>query len=279
MIGILTDSIIANIPLMKIAAHFKLKESVSWYMPLLHNKYSKIYYSKIFNYTSKIDREEEMDVGGTGYSLIKKLPSSIDRLDPDYSIYPEIDYSLQYYSRGCPRKCKFCVVPNKEGGIHKVKPMKLNRNGKYIKVLDNNFFANKQWKESMSHLIKCMQPVSFDSGIDIRLFNDDQGEALKKIRIHKYLYIAWDNPAEDLTNKIELLKKYIRPYKITVYVLIGFNSTAEEDYYRVMKIKELKCNPFVMPYDKYNEYQKNFSRWVNRKPIFKSVPWKEYKNK
>ena len=43
-----------------------------------------------------------------------------------------------------------------------------------------------------------------------------------------------------------------------------------------MKIKETGCNPFVMPYNKKDKYQKQFARWVNHKAIFKSVKWEDY---
>ena len=273
MIGLLTDSKMANIPLMKIASYYK---DVEWYYPLNHNNYEKIYYSNIFNCNPKVDRVNEMIVGGTGYSLSKKLDNQIEKCQPNYSIYPDCDYSLQYFSRGCIRKCGFCVVPEKEGKIYSVKPMNLNPKGKYIKIFDNNFFANPEWKESIKYLVKWHQPVSFDSGLDIRIFNEEQGESLKQIKIHKMIHIAWDNPKQDVTEKINLMIKYIKAYKIMVYVLIGFDSTKEEDYYRVMKLKELKVNPFVMPFYKKDLYQKKFARWVNHKAIFKSVKWKDY---
>ena len=41
----------------------------------------------------------------------------------------------------------------------------------------------------------------------------------------------------------------------------------------------LKIHSFVMPYDKFNRYQKDFSRWVNNKIIFKSCTWEEYQEK
>jgi tRNA A37 methylthiotransferase MiaB len=35
---------------------------------------------------------------------------------PDYSLYPELgDRALGFLTRGCPRRCPFCVVPVKEG--------------------------------------------------------------------------------------------------------------------------------------------------------------------
>jgi hypothetical protein len=62
-------------------------------------------------------------------------------------------------------------------------------------------------------------------------------------------------------------------------VLIGYDTSPEEDLYRVEMLREMKIDPFVMPYDKSDPYQKNFSRWVNHKAIFKSVKWEDYSNK
>ena len=93
------------------------------------------------------------------------------------------------------------------------------------------------------------------------------------------LHCAWDNPKEDLRGKIKELCKYVKPYKITVYVLIGYWSTPEEDLWRVEELRKLKVNPFVMPFNKKDKYQRAFVRWVNHKAIFKSVEWENYKKK
>jgi hypothetical protein len=61
------------------------------------------------------------------------------------------------------------------------------------------------------------------------------------------------------------------------YVLIGYNTTESEDMDRVELLRNLGVNPFVMPYNKANNYQKKFARWVNHKAIFKSVKWENYK--
>lgn len=63
------------------------------------------------------------------------------------------------------------------------------------------------------------------------------------------------------------------------YVLIGYWSTEEEDLYRVMHLwDEYKIDAFVMPFDKYDKYQRAFTRWCNNKRIFKTRSWEEYKN-
>ena len=63
------------------------------------------------------------------------------------------------------------------------------------------------------------------------------------------------------------------------YVLIGFDSTPEQDLHRVETLRELKIDPFVMPYDRGSLYQRAFARWVNHKAIFKSVPWPDYQSR
>ena len=60
------------------------------------------------------------------------------------------------------------------------------------------------------------------------------------------------------------------------YVLIGYHSTEEEDLYRVNTLKDYGCDPYSMPFDKSDPYQKRFTRWVNHKAIFKTVDWKDY---
>jgi len=276
MIGLCTDSLIANIPLMKIASYYGA-DNVDWYYPLNHLNYEKIYYSKIFNFTYKLDRQGEMITGGTGHDLKKKLPGDIEKCQPEYKIYRDCDYSLQYFSRGCIRKCPFCVVYEKEGFIYPVEPMNLNPNGKFIRVFDNNFFANPQWREAIEYLRKMNQPVEFNSGIDVRIFDEEQGAALKKIKKSGYLHIAWDNPRQDLRSKIKEMIKYVSKHRILCYVLIGYDSTQEEDLYRCESLRDLGVMPFVMPYNKKDEYQRRFARWANHKAIFKSVKWKDYR--
>lgn len=119
-IGLLAiDSVYPNLALMKISRHHKEHgDTVEWMNPLEH--YDKVYMSKVFSYTPDyryyIDAGE-VEKGGTGYDIRKRLPENIDSLQPDYSIYPAIDNTTAYgfITRGCPNKCKWCVVPQKEG--------------------------------------------------------------------------------------------------------------------------------------------------------------------
>ena len=268
---------VENTAMMQVSQYHKDQgDRVELYSPIFHNGYDKVYAFSIFDFTDRGFVRKDMICGGTGFDINSKLPPEIEKCDLDYSIFPKCKTSYVWFSRGCIRKCPFCVVWKKEGYIKPTNPKPLNPRGKYISIMDNNFFANPLWKHAFRTLLAIDQPVDFQSGIDVRIFDEEQGEALKGLRLYKQLHIAWDNPREDLLERIEFLTKFIRPKKIMCYVLIGYWSTPEEDMMRVEKLREMKIDPFVMPYDKFDRYQRAFARWVNFKAIFKSIPWNVY---
>ena len=60
------------------------------------------------------------------------------------------------------------------------------------------------------------------------------------------------------------------------FMLVGFNTSFEEDMYRFHKLRELKVDPFVMIYNQKDDKRlKHFARWVNAR-IYKSCKWTEY---
>lgn len=246
--------------------------------------YDRVYISKIFTFTPDTDDYFGCEVvkGGTGYDIEGKLPDEIEAVQqPDYSIYPNVNFSVQFYSRGCIRACPFCLVRRKEGYIHPVKPLGLNPKGDWIEVLDNNFFANPEWKSAINHLIACKQKVNLH-GVDIRIMNEEQAYWLNKVRLKKNIHIAWDMPQIDLTDKLREVIKYIKPYKLTCYVLVGFNSTIEQDLYRLRRLKELGITPFVMPFRDYenkhkpSDYERDLAHWANKMWLFKSMDFPDF---
>ena len=137
---------IVNTAMMQVSQYHKEQgDSVEIYSPLYHNSYDKVYAFSLFDFTPKYYVREDMICGGTGFDVASKLPSEIEACDYDWSLYPDCDYSIVWFSRGCIRQCPFCVVRQKEGYIHTVTPKNLNPNGKWIRVQDNNFFANPNW--------------------------------------------------------------------------------------------------------------------------------------
>lgn len=266
-----------NTAYMQIAAYHKGRgDEVSWWSPLTDAQFDVVYCSSIFDFTDKTEVPERAICGGTGFDISSRLSQEMERCDYDYSIYPKCDRSIVWFSRGCVRKCPFCVVWEKEGPIRPVEAKPLNPKGKYIVVQDNNFFANPLWAEAMRLLREWAQPVDFQ-GIDARSILPEHCKALKTVRHYKQIKISWDNPKEHTDERIKLMLKFIPAHRLMCYVLIGYWSTEAEDLYRVETLRGLGIDPFVMPYNKKDLYQRAFARWVNHKAIFKTASWNDYK--
>jgi len=272
---------VVNSALMQISSYHKsIGDTVEWYLPILSGQYDKVYCSSLFTFTDKSNVTPEMVCGGTGFSdLSVKLSPEIESADYDYSIYPLCDFSLLWFSKGCIRDCPFCIVRQKEGYIHSVPIQNLNPKGKHIHVQDNNFFANPEWMRAVEYLHSLEMPVSFPGGIDLRILDSDQCDALSKLNLIKdgAIYVAWDNPKEDLTDALRFLVSRIPQREIVCYVLIGYWSSPEEDLSRVMFLRSLGVRPFVMPFNKKDLYQRSFARFVNYRAIFMTCTWDEYK--
>tara|TARA_Y100000034_G_scaffold4581_1_gene5317 strand:- start:1157 stop:1564 length:408 start_codon:yes stop_codon:yes gene_type:complete len=128
--------------------------------------------------------------------------------------------------------------------------------------------------------------VNFSQGLNIRIITDEQVKALTSVRFatlsgkSKRVHFAWDRIFDEKLIDDGIQRCFdngLKPDQMSFYVLIGFDTTPEEDMHRIMKLREYGCNPYVMPYDKNDFYQKRLARWVNHKAIFKSIKWEDYK--
>jgi len=265
---------IENTALMQISQYHKQRgDSIEWYSPLYYDQYDKIYVASLFTFTKKPVLRPKMIAGGTGFNVCSKLPPEIEVCDLDYSLYPKCKTTYLWFSRGCFRQCPFCVVPTSEGVIHPVTPKNENLNAEYVSVMDNNFFGNRLWQDAIDYLVTFRHPIDFQCGFDARIWRDKFGEALEVLYPWKQYRTAWDNPKEDLRSNLKRMAEQLGKSKIMVYVLIGYWSTEQEDLDRVMAIRDLGLDAWVMPYNKQDPYQKAFERWNNRHV---NCSWKEY---
>ena len=98
--------------------------------------------------------------------------------------------------------------------------------------------------------MKAGQPVKLH-GVDVRIMDEEQAWHLNRLRMKQNIHIAWDLPQLDLRDRLKEMVKHVKPYKITCYVLIGFNSTIEQDLFRLNVLRELGITPFVIPFRDY----------------------------
>lgn len=288
------DSKMVNHAILKIAQyHINNDDDVAWYDPLFDIDTNILYVSKIFSFTKDIDYippNAKIHKGGTGYDKNVKLPNEIENIvdvkDAYKLLYPDIKYSILFTTRGCVRDCAFCLVRQKEGFIHKVKSISLNPNGKHIEILDNNFFSLNDWEERLKYIKKLDQPINFNTGIDVRTLKEKQAKMLGGLKI-KRIHIAWDYYKDkvQVLKGIKMLIKYVKPYKITCYVLVGFENKeiVDQDIERVETIWSYGVYPFAMGYINFDNPNhersktvKNFQRWCNRF-MFKKIEFKDYK--
>lgn len=176
-----------NFALMRISAWHKAQgDSVEWYQPLFSNP-DRIYASKVFtftpDYTDFNPCHPEPIKGGTGYRMYNNLPEEIDRMLPDYSIYPQYDFAIGFLSRGCIRNCPWCVVPRKEGALRQYDDIeRIAQDRKKIVLMDNNFLANdfEFVKEQLEKSIRLGLKIDFNQGLDARLITPENAALLAK---------------------------------------------------------------------------------------------------
>ena len=263
------DGKLPNIALMKLSKFHKDRGDEVRLIDLSTLDCDKWYGSKIF-------------MGGTGYQIDSKLPKEIDELTPDYDLY-KTDYSIGFTSRGCIRNCGFCIVREKEGTFHD-EDMRFIQHTKVI-LLDNNFLASSKCKEKLNYFINNKIKVSFNQGLDIRLVTDEIAQLLSKVKYYdlnfnsRRLYFAWDdlNYEKYVIEGIKILTNAgIRPDHLMFYVLVGFNTTFEQDYYRFETLDKFGCKPFIMLYNNCRDSKlRKFSRWVNKR-YYKVCTFEEY---
>jgi hypothetical protein len=225
-----------------------------------------------------------------------KLDEAIEFVTPDYSIYPNIDDRTAYgfLTRGCPNRCKWCVVPRKEGGIKPYMDVEEiavdGRNELYL--MDNNILACDYGLEQIEKIIRMNEgrkkkiKVDFNQGLDCRLLTEEKIDYLNKIKI-KEIHFAWDRYCDKgiILDKLKLYadnaKRRPHNHNSIVYTIVNFDTTFEQDLERIYTLRELGYWAYVMIYDKEHcdRKYKDLQRWVNNRFIFsKCEKFEQYKN-
>lgn len=268
-----------NLALMKISAwHKKQNDNVEWFMPI--QRYDMVYSSKIFTFTKECEYLPEGTIkGGTGYGIYDELPKEIDDTEPDYSIYPNCKHAVGFLTRGCIRKCEWCVVPKKEGLIRAYRDWReIKRNdSKDIVFMDNNVLACDHGIKQIENMIGHDVRIDFNQGLDARLITSDIADMLSRLHWIRFIRMSCDTDSmlDIVINRIHLLERSgIKPYRVFVYLLVQDIQSAEK---RALALRDAGAEVFAQPYrDLQNNTEptkeaRDFARWVNRKEIFKST--------
>lgn len=321
-----------NLASEKISAYWKEKGAkVKLLLDYDHfDDYDEVYVSKVFTDTyvpEWLEETERIHLGGTGFFFDKSpnLPDEIEHHMPDYHLYDEwiekeiekiriskeskelkfnevyyrqqfkeyTDYSIGFLTRGCFRKCEFCVN-KKYSHVFKHSPLEefYDPSRKKICLLDDNFFGCQLWKTLLEELISTNKSFKFKQGMDERILTNDKCELLFNAKYDGDYTFAFDNISDyDLIHeKLKLIRKHSKKKGIMFYVLVGFESTDHYDIENAFKRIELLfrygCLPYIMRYrnknetpwknSKYRSLYVTLARWANQPSLVKKMSFRQF---
>lgn len=157
------------------------------------------------------------------------------------------------------------------------------RGQKHIKLLDPNLLACKEHLDLLQQLADSGAKVDFTQGLDARFVNRENLELLKQIRIER-LHFAFDfmKFEKHIVKGLQLAKEVLQISDINciVYMLTNYDTTIEEDLYRVQKIREIGFAPDVRIYRKEAlprpHILRDLQRWSNNKLLYRSCEFMDY---
>lgn len=272
------------------------------------------------NFTPCGDDKPLILIGGTGFFKDggRNLDKSIEHSMPDYHLYNRYiarqlrigknkknfkdytDSSIGFLTRGCFRKCEFCVNKKYDRAfLHS--PLKEFYDDKrpFICLSDDNFLSHPEWESLLDDLIATGKPFQFKQGLDIRLLTDKKAEKLSKCRYRGDYIFAFDRIQEKdlIEEKLRIWRDHCKTKGTKLYVLCAFepqNSKIKEAditnlevrdiegvFQRIEILMKYQCLPYVMRYEYYKKSQfrgiyTQLARWCNQPNIFKKMSFREF---
>ena len=149
-------------------------------------------------------------------------------------------------SRGCPKKCSGCLVPEREG---KIRTLEI-RDG--YDILDNNLAAcPKDHILNVFRMLNAQRRFSrFTGGIDSDFVSDWFVEKLRGLKGIKDLFLAFDYEKNEKSFKKAAAKlSFLGRRKLRAYCLVGIlGDTPEDAEERLLTAWEAGTMPFAMYY-------------------------------
>ena len=303
-----------NLALMKISAHWKEKGANTKLLLDYDgiDNFDEVYISKVFSYTH-IDKEKEIinktnvRHGGTGFFFDRApdLDINIEHHLPDYHLYDEyvnseinrgikrirfrdyLDYSIGFATRGCFRKCDFCVNRKYKKVFRHARISEFfDPSRKYIYLWDDNLFAYERWHDVFNELGETGRRFQCRQGLDMRLITPEKAIILANSKyIGDYIFafdFLKDRPV--IERKLQIWRKYCS--KTTkLYLLCGYESQDVNDiisiFERISVLMRFRCLPYIMRYERwaFSEFKGmyiNIARWCNQPDFFKKKSFREY---
>jgi len=278
------DSKIKNLALCKIREYYTNKGNIvtetkdnSNTLPIFVDEFDKIYVSCVFDWNKHKCKKWEgiAQIGGSGYSLEINLPPEIEKLRPKLN--------FGFCTRGCPRNCQWCIVPQKEGKAYIEGDIYDMWNGKSkeITIMDNNTLAlPKHFFKIAAQLKKEKLRVDFNQGLDFRLLTPEIIKELFSLSFFREIRFSFDHLSYKpmVIKALDKLRKGgLKDWQTRWYVYVGTYDTLDTVLERVNLIRSYKQLVYLMrdrAVIKKAIYKRALLEWCNYPGLFKNSEFK-----
>ncbi len=247
------------------------------------------------------------------YHLYDDFVNVMENVKSSSAYYKDYkDYSIGFLTRGCFRRCPFCVnkLERKAMPYSKLSDFlddeideatgKLKR--PYIYLWDDNFLASPYWEQMLDELIATKRPFQFRQGLDERLLaQSNRGEEMAKklatANYHGDFIFAFDNWSDRkiIVKALKIWKHYCPKKETKFYLFCGFQQSKNdlkkfqldvaEIFMRICVLMRYGCLPYIMRHEDYknsplpNIYVQ-IARWCNQPGFFRNLSFWQfcYKN-
>ena len=187
---------------------------------------------------------DRIEIGGSGIHLGKRHPAEAEASFPDYGLYGHRSYALGFLTRGCRRRCAFCIVPEKEGAVKQTAGSFddfVPSGQKNVMLLDDNLLS--------------FNGVDFSQTLDISWLTETIYERLLKVDYRnarfnrRRIYFSCNYPGtiSHFMARRAMLKSFGHD-AVSVVCIYGFDTRLSEDYARWMMLRRHQLIPFFQEY-------------------------------
>ena len=175
-------------------------------------------------------------------------------------------------SRGCPNKCRFCLVPEREGRIRT-----LNQIHPGHLVQDNNLLAcPREHRARVYQMLRGQQGVRFIGGLESRRLTQWDVDEMRSIPGLASLHFACDAPRDllPLRRALDLCRGVFPREMLRCFVMVAFDpaETVDDAEERLHKVIEAGAYPFVQLYQPPGETKRRFSsEWRDLRTRYSSM--------
>jgi hypothetical protein len=246
------------------------------------------------------------------YHLYDEFVGIMENIKSSASYYKDYkEYSIGFLTRGCFRKCPFCVnkLERKAMPYSNLKDFldeERDENGKlkrpFIYLWDDNFLASPYWEPLLDELIATGRPFQFRQGLDERLLaqnkrGEEMAKKLASANYHGDFIFAFDNwfDRKLIEKALKIWKFYCPKRETKFYVFCGFQQTPHDDkrfqldiaeiFMRITVLMRYGCLGYIMRHEDYKKAPMpniyvQIARWCNQPGFYRNLSFWQfcYKN-